>query len=148
MLDPGVCAGLRGGLAAQQVSSRGLVPRLSIGTLQLSIRCSSVHFLPKRSFPVSTVEIRLVSGPLAVCDCSCAMAGDSAVITSEIVTPSTRLREDGRMETPSLEADRAGWLKKLRRTLRLLLPTQRSHRALFRAATPNSFDVKHIELAF
>src|SRR5215471_5531806 len=98
MLDPGVCAGLRGGLAAQQVSSRGLVPRLSIGTLQLSIRCSSIHFLPKRSFPVSTVEIRLVSGPLAVCDCSWAMAGDSAAFTSEAVTPSTRLREDGRME--------------------------------------------------
>jgi hypothetical protein len=27
---------------------------LSIGTLQLSIRCSSIHFLPSRSFPVST----------------------------------------------------------------------------------------------
>jgi hypothetical protein len=30
-----------------------LEPRLSIGTLQLSIRCSSVHFLPSRSLPVS-----------------------------------------------------------------------------------------------
>jgi hypothetical protein len=36
------------------VLGRGLVPRLSIGTLQLSIRCSSIHFLPSRSFPVST----------------------------------------------------------------------------------------------
>jgi hypothetical protein len=36
-----------------QALSRGLVPRLSIGTLQLSIRCSSIHFLPSRSFPVS-----------------------------------------------------------------------------------------------
>jgi len=36
-----------------QVPGRGLVPRLSIGTLQLSIRCSSIHFLPSRSFPVS-----------------------------------------------------------------------------------------------
>jgi hypothetical protein len=26
---------------------------LLIGTLQLSIRCSSIHFLPRRSFPVS-----------------------------------------------------------------------------------------------
>jgi hypothetical protein len=26
---------------------------LSIGTLQLSMRCSSIHFLPSRSFPVS-----------------------------------------------------------------------------------------------
>jgi hypothetical protein len=32
---------------------RGLGPRLSAGTLQLSIRCSSVHFPPRRSFPVS-----------------------------------------------------------------------------------------------
>jgi hypothetical protein len=26
---------------------------LSVGTLQLSIRCSSIHFLPSRSLPVS-----------------------------------------------------------------------------------------------
>jgi len=32
---------------------RGLVPRLSIGTLQFSIRCSSIHFFPSRSLPVS-----------------------------------------------------------------------------------------------
>jgi hypothetical protein len=36
-----------------QLLDRGLVPRLSIGTLQLSIRCSSIHFLPSRSLPVS-----------------------------------------------------------------------------------------------
>ena len=41
-----------------QLLGRGLLPRLSIGTLQLSIRCSSIHFLPVRSFPVS-------DGPLA-----------------------------------------------------------------------------------
>jgi len=28
---------------------------LSTGTLQLSIRCSSIHFLPSRSLPVSGV---------------------------------------------------------------------------------------------
>jgi hypothetical protein len=28
-----------------QVLARGLEPRFSIGTLQLSIRCSSIHFL-------------------------------------------------------------------------------------------------------
>jgi hypothetical protein len=39
--------------ACWQVLGRGLVPRLSIGTLQLSIRCSSIHFLPSRSLPVS-----------------------------------------------------------------------------------------------
>jgi hypothetical protein len=42
----------------EQVLDRSLLPRLSIGTLQLSIRCSSIHFLPMRSFPVS-------DGPLA-----------------------------------------------------------------------------------
>jgi hypothetical protein len=36
----------------EQSLDRGLLPRLSIGTLQLSIRCSSIHFLPMRSFPV------------------------------------------------------------------------------------------------
>ena len=41
-----------------QALDRGLFPRLSIGTLQLSIRCSSIHFRPMRSFPVS-------DGPLA-----------------------------------------------------------------------------------
>src|SRR5262250_1336700 len=84
-------------LRPQQVSSRGLIPRLLIGTLQLSIRCSSIHFLPKRSFPVSTVD-RPVSDALAACDCSCAMAGDSAAITSEAVTPRTCLREEGHTE--------------------------------------------------
>jgi hypothetical protein len=38
-----------------QVPGRDLIPRLSIGTLQLSIRYSSIHFLPSRSFPVSDV---------------------------------------------------------------------------------------------
>jgi hypothetical protein len=38
--------------APAHVSGRGFVPRLSSGTLQLSIRCSSIHFLPRRSLPV------------------------------------------------------------------------------------------------
>src|SRR3984893_5596393 len=37
-----------------QVPGRGFFPCLSVGTLHLSIRCSSIHFLPSRSFPVST----------------------------------------------------------------------------------------------
>ena len=36
-----------------QALGRGLVPRLFSGTLQLSIRCSSIHFRPRRSLPVS-----------------------------------------------------------------------------------------------
>jgi len=49
-----------------QVLGRGLVPRLSIGTLQLSIRCSSIHFLPSRSFPVS--DRGVFDGKLAALD--------------------------------------------------------------------------------
>src|ERR1700682_123017 len=37
-----------------QVPGRGLPPRLSMAPLQLSTRCSSILFLPSRSFPVST----------------------------------------------------------------------------------------------
>src|SRR6185437_869431 len=37
----------------EQAPGRGLLPRLSRGTLQLSIRCSSVHFRPSLSLPVS-----------------------------------------------------------------------------------------------
>jgi hypothetical protein len=36
-----------------QALGLGLLPRLSVGTQQLSIRCSSVHFGPSLSFPVS-----------------------------------------------------------------------------------------------
>jgi hypothetical protein len=41
----------------EQAVDRGAIPRFSIGTLQLSIRCSSIHFLPSRSFPVSVADV-------------------------------------------------------------------------------------------
>ena len=47
----------------EQVPGRGAVPRFSIGTLQLSIRCSSIHFLPSRSFPVSTFPVNVADVP-------------------------------------------------------------------------------------
>jgi hypothetical protein len=50
------------------VLGSGLVPRLSIGTLQLSIRCSSIHFLPSRSFPVSGVGEFESKGKVAALD--------------------------------------------------------------------------------
>jgi len=50
----------------EQALDRGLRPRLSIGTLQLSSRCSSIHFLPRRSFPVSDGP-RLVRFGQAAC---------------------------------------------------------------------------------
>src|SRR5215470_577789 len=43
-----------------QLSGRGAVPRLSSGTLQLSTRCSSFHFSPSRSFPVSSAGLPAV----------------------------------------------------------------------------------------
>jgi len=45
-----------------QMLGRGLDPCLSTGTLQLSIRCSSIHFLPRRSFPVSGADEVAASG--------------------------------------------------------------------------------------
>jgi hypothetical protein len=67
------------------VLGRGLAPRWSIGTLQLSIRCSSIHFLPSRSFPVSTsgalngAALGFDGGSL-----SCAAAGNARQIVSKI----------------------------------------------------------------
>jgi hypothetical protein len=65
----------------RQSLGRGLLPRLSIGTLQLSIRCSSIHFLPVRSFPVSNGLLAgtAVSAFGAVCSSclSCAKAADA-----------------------------------------------------------------------
>jgi hypothetical protein len=37
----------------EQALGLALLPRFSMGTWQLSIRCSSVHFRPSLSFPVS-----------------------------------------------------------------------------------------------
>jgi hypothetical protein len=54
---------------------------LSAGTLQLSIRCSSIHFLPSRSFPVSGTGEFEFKGKIAARDAggsrepSCADAG-------------------------------------------------------------------------
>jgi hypothetical protein len=63
-----------------QVLDRGLLPRLSIGTLQLSIRCSSIHFLPMRSFPVSdplTGAVVVALGAVWSGCLSCAKAADA-----------------------------------------------------------------------
>jgi hypothetical protein len=64
-----------------QVLDRGLLPRLSIGTLQLSIRCSSIHFLPMRSFPVSDRPSAGTAvsafGAVWSGDLSCAKAADA-----------------------------------------------------------------------
>jgi hypothetical protein len=51
-----------------QMLGRGLAPRWSIGTLQLSIRCSSIHFLPSRCFPVSGVGEFEFQGRIAALD--------------------------------------------------------------------------------
>jgi hypothetical protein len=74
-----------------QVSGRGLGPRLSSGTLQLSVRCSSVHFSPRCSFPVSifcAFEIDAVPGrritalSLAAGPASCASDADTEAMMS------------------------------------------------------------------
>jgi hypothetical protein len=50
---------------------------LSFGTLQLSIRCSSIHFLPSRSLPVSVAGGSTTSGGWLTRGPSCAAAGSA-----------------------------------------------------------------------
>jgi hypothetical protein len=81
-----------------QTLGRGLEPRFSNGTLQLSIRCSSIHFLPRRSFPVSVSGEVLDSGTGSLRrQLSCAVAGDARQIarTAPIVP-----MNDDRMRAP------------------------------------------------
>src|SRR5713101_317697 len=76
--------------ALVQAYGRGLGPRLSKGTLQLSSRCSSFHFSPRRSFPVSRPGGEPADGDdeawestfRSNCDCSCPRTGDDAGKTS------------------------------------------------------------------
>jgi len=53
---------------------------MSIGTLQLSIRCSSIHLRPRRSFPVrvrgEAAEIALGGGAF------CATTGDTRKVAN------------------------------------------------------------------
>jgi hypothetical protein len=57
--------------ACEQVFDRGAIPRFSIGTLQLSMRCSSIHFLPSRSFPVSVADVLARMAALGVAGSIC-----------------------------------------------------------------------------
>lgn len=60
---------------------RGLDPRRSIGTLQLSMRCSSIHLRPRRSFPVSVRGAVAETGAgSSGGDRFCAMAGNASEI--------------------------------------------------------------------
>ena len=51
--------------AFRQALGRGFAPRLSIGTRQLSIRCSSDHFGPSLSLPVNAGRVLPVGMVLA-----------------------------------------------------------------------------------
>jgi hypothetical protein len=62
---------------------------LSAGTLQLSIRCSSIHFLPSRSFPVSVGLAGFGAGLPAL---SCALAGNARQMANK--RPSVPLHVD------------------------------------------------------
>jgi hypothetical protein len=63
----------------EQVLGRGRAPRLSIGTLQLSIRCSSIHFRPSRSLPVS--DAGMLAGAIWSGRASCADVDDVKLMT-------------------------------------------------------------------
>jgi hypothetical protein len=76
------------GLSAQELG-RGLVPRLSMGTRQLSIRCSSVHFRPSLSLPVNTG--REASAEMSLAElrvASSAVAQDNAATRTNALTAS------------------------------------------------------------
>jgi hypothetical protein len=123
-----------------------LVPRLSIGTLQLSIRCSSIFCL-NVLFRSAPWKSGLFWAPWQYV----------TVLARWLVTarrlrakPLHRghvcVRKDA-WSSPSLEADRAGWLKKLRKALRFLLPASGKPSCLI-SCSHASFDAKHVELAF
>jgi hypothetical protein len=70
-----------------QTLGRGFEPRLSNGTLQLSIRCSSFHFLPRRSFPVRVAGELAESGAGSLRrELSCAGAGSAKQIARTVPT--------------------------------------------------------------
>jgi hypothetical protein len=81
------------------VLERGLLPRLSIGTLQLSIRCSSIHFLPMRSFPVSDgplVGTAVAAFGAVWSGClSCAKASDAKHIAKRKLIKPRRIGSSG-----------------------------------------------------
>jgi hypothetical protein len=85
---------------AGQVSGRGLEPRLPSGTLQLSVRCSSVHFSPRRSFPVipaCSADAAISAGAAPLVIGSWASAGDSEATKKHTIV-SVRLRGEMYME--------------------------------------------------
>jgi hypothetical protein len=62
---------------------------LSTGTLQLSIRCSSIHFLPRRSFPVNVRgEVAGSGAGWSGGDPFCAIAGHAREIASNAASGS------------------------------------------------------------
>src|SRR5438874_2712890 len=90
--DPDLLASFNPEGECRQLPGRGLRPRLSIGTLQLSSRCSSIHFLPRRSFPVSDDPLAgtAVSAFGAVWSgcLSCAKAPDAKhIATRKLIDP-------------------------------------------------------------
>jgi hypothetical protein len=66
-----------------QALGRGLLPRLSMGTLQLSMRCSSVHFGPSRSLPVSSGRRVCAGVAPRSCRLSSAWAQEANAMTSK-----------------------------------------------------------------
>jgi hypothetical protein len=81
---------------------------LSIGTLQLSIRCSSIHFLPSRSFPVSTAgafkgaAFGIGGSPAGM---SCAAAGNAREIVSKAASERKDLMD-------GLKPQGASWMRR------------------------------------
>jgi len=106
---------------------RGFVPRLSGGTLQLSIRCSSVHFGPSRSLPVR------VAGALAALSsgfASSASAGETRPISNS-ETMNFRY-SDGMVTSWNVASRHAGETKDLASARPCLPPDIRHEAAAFK----------------
>jgi hypothetical protein len=127
-----------------QVLGRGLVPRLSIGTLQLLIRCSSIHFLPSRSFPVSTSGALKGAafgfGGSPAYSLSCAAAGNARQIVSKIARE-RKVLMDG-LAKPQGLLDAAQARRRLTEQYRDLPfhPEPAAHRSVYRSPeTPTTY---------
>jgi hypothetical protein len=77
-----------------QATGLGLEPRLSIGTLQLSIRCSSVHFGPSRSLPVSVAGMSADDAALGALGVTCRVRRSCADAGSAQATASSEISSD------------------------------------------------------
>ena len=83
-----------------QLSGRGIGPRSSRGTLQLSTRCSSLALPPSRSFPVREGSTRTRLTSLSLFEAPPAGANPTCVISIIVMPPKVRSIVEGNIGIP------------------------------------------------